>query len=336
MNYLLPSQMKSFLLVVFAFMLNSAFSQTIVHDPVVIRQGETYHLFCTGPGITHKTSKDLVNWKNEKPVFDQSPQWSFDINPTFNGHIWAPDIYLKNNTYYLYYSISAFGKNTSAIGVTTNKTLDADDPNFKWTDHGIVVKSVPNRDLWNAIDPNIVYDEEGTAWMSFGSFWNGMKMVKMSPDLLKIHPDNEWYTIARRNRNFETPDEQAGNAAIEGPFIYKRDGYYYLFVSWDYCCRGADSTYKVVVGRSKEVMGPYLDKEGVSLYNGGGSLVIEGNENNYGVGHNSVYDLDGKTYYFSHAYSADLDGKPVLKVIPLEFSEDGWPILLNVEDSINK
>lgn len=327
---------KLFFSVLMILSINFVKSQTIVHDPVIIKQGDTFHLFCTGPGITHKTSKDLVNWENQKPVFAESPNWTFKINPTFNGHIWAPDIYLNNGTYHLYYSISAFGKNTSAIGVTTNKTLDVNDPNYKWIDHGIVIESVPNRDMWNAIDPNIIFDENGNAWMSFGSFWGGIKMVKLEQNLLKIHPDNDWYTLARRERSFQQQDTDAGDAPIEAPFIYKRGDYYYLFVSWDYCCRGSESTYKTVVGRSKNLSGPYIDREGVLLFNGGGTLVAEGNKDWNGIGHNSVYDFDGSTYFIAHAYDASDDGRPILKIIPTEFDNEGWPVKLNIDNNIAK
>lgn len=326
---------KSLLFLMLGLTMNVAISQTIVHDPVMIKEGDVYHLFCTGPGITHKTSKDLINWKDQNPVFTTSPEWSFGINPSFNGHIWAPDVYFHNDTYFLYYSISAFGKNTSAIGVVTNVTLDSSDPNYKWQDHGIVVESVPNRDMWNAIDPNIIFDDTGNAWMSFGSFWGGIKMVKLNQNLLEIHPDNEWYTLARRERSFEQLDSDAGDAPIEAPFIYKRDNYYYLFVSWDFCCRGAESTYKTVVGRSKNLTGPYLDKSGISLFYGGGTLVVEGNDKWNGIGHNSIYDFGDNTYFISHAYDAENDGQPLLKIIPVEFDDEGWPIVLNIDNNIS-
>ena len=109
----------------------------ITHDPVVAKQGDTYYLFCTGPGITSFTSKDLKTWTQADPVFKVNPDWAKAVAPGFNGHIWAPDITLHDGTYYLYYSISAFGKNTSAIGLVTNKTLNPKDKNYKWEDQGI-------------------------------------------------------------------------------------------------------------------------------------------------------------------------------------------------------
>ncbi|KAA3622273.1 MAG: arabinan endo-1,5-alpha-L-arabinosidase [Bacteroidetes bacterium] len=298
----------------------------IVHDPVVAKEGDTFYLFCTGPGITSFTSKDLKNWKQADPVFSESPDWALDVAPGFNGHIWAPDITLYKGTYYLYYSISAFGKNTSAIGLVTNTTLNPENENYKWIDQGIVIQSVPNRDLWNAIDPNLIFDEEGTPWFSFGSFWSGLKMFKMAPDLKSPAQPEQWYTIARRDRNSGLQDDDPGNAALEGPFIFKKGEYYYQFLSWDFCCRGENSTYKLVVGRSKSVTGPYVDKEGKELSKGGASLVIEGDSDWYGKGHNSVYTFDGKDYCFLHGYDAGDNGKPKLLVMEV-FWKDGWPVL---------
>jgi len=314
----------------FLFSFSAIDAQEIrVHDPVVAKQDGIYYLFNTGRGISVYSSSDLENWKKEEPVFSDKPEWTDSVVSDFKNHIWAPDIFYKNGTYYLYYSVSSFAKNTSAIGVATNKTLNPDNNNFEWIDHGIVVQSVPNRDMWNAIDPNMVEDEDGTVWMSFGSFWNGLKLVKMDEDLISIARPEEWHTIARRERSFDIPNEDPGDAALEAPFIFKKHGYYYQFLSWDLCCRGEKSTYKVVVGRSKDVTGPYLDKDGQDLNRGGGTLVVKGNENWYGAGHNSTYTFNGKDYIFFHAYDANDKGAPKLKVAELEWDEDKWPKLIN-------
>ena len=89
----------------------------LVHDPVVIQQDSMYYLFCTGNGITNYSSKDLKSWTKEAPVFNKKPKWADNVVSEFKNHIWAPDISFHNETYYLYYSISSFGKNTSAIGL---------------------------------------------------------------------------------------------------------------------------------------------------------------------------------------------------------------------------
>lgn len=299
----------------------------IVHDPVVIKQKDTYYLYCTGKGISVLSSKDLKNWQPEPPIFKEKPHWVDAVVPNFDNHIWAPDISFHNNTYYLYYSVSAFAKNTSAIGVATNTTLNPKDPAYKWIDHGIVMQSQPNRDMWNAIDPNLIFDDSNIPWLTFGSFWEGLKMVKLNPDLKSITNPQEWHTIAKRKRTFDLPDTDPGDAALEAPFIFKKKGYYYLFLSWDLCCRGDKSTYKVVVGRSKNPTGPYLDKTGKSLAEGGGSLVVEGDENYFGVGHNSVYTFDNKDYIFYHGYEKKSNGTPKLIVKELLWDTEDWPSL---------
>ena len=302
-----------------------------VHDPVAIARDGHYYLFSTGHGIFWFSSEDMKNWKKEEPVFKQAPSWANTVVTGFKNHIWAPDISFHNGVYYLYYSISSFGKNTSAIGLVTNKTLNSSSEDYKWEDQGIVIQSIPNRDLWNAIDPNLIIDDQNTPWLAFGSFWEGLKLVQLNPDLKTIAQPEQWHTIARRKRDFKLADSEAGNAALEAPFIFRKNGYYYLFLSWDYCCRAEESTYKIVVGRSKSVTGPYVDKQGVSLFDGGGTVFLEGNDNWYGLGHNSVYSFDQKDYMFFHAYDAHDKGKPKLKILTLDWDSENWPILSNKE-----
>ena len=329
--------MKKILLLPLLFFVCNLFAQSkpsfndtliSVHDPVIIRQDSTYYVFCTGQGISGFSSIDMKHWKPLKPVFDKAPAWAVKEIPSFKGHIWAPDISFHNGQYYLYYAVSAFGKNTSCIGLATNPTLDPLATNFKWTDHGKVIQSVPNRDMWNAIDPNLIFDENKTPWLSFGSFWNGMKLVKLDSTLTAIAQPEEWYTIAARKRDFVLPDSVAGDAAIEAPFIYKHDKFYYLFVSFDYCCRGEKSTYKMVVGRSEKVMGPYTDKDGVPMNLGGGSIVLEGDKNWYGVGHNAVAGFNGTDYLVFHAYDAADKGRSKLRIEKLSWYNN-WPVINN-------
>ncbi len=299
--------------------------KTPVHDPVMIKENNTYYLFCTGFGISVWSSKDLQNWRKEQPVFDKAPEWAVKAVPGFRGHIWAPDIFYHNGLYYLYYAVSAFGKNTSCIGVAVNKTLDSASKDFKWEDKGKVIQSVPGRDMWNAIDPNLVMDENNIAWLSFGSFWNGIKLVKLDNTLTSVAQPEQWHTVASRKRDFGLADSLAGNAAIEAPFIFKRDKYYYLFVSFDYCCRAEKSTYKIVVGRSEKVFGPYLDKQGVSMIQGGGSLVQEGDSSWFGLGHNAVYKFNGTDYLIFHGYDAADKGRSKLIIEELQWDQEGWP-----------
>lgn len=319
--------MKHIIILTLILLSGIASAQIFVHDPVITQENEKYHLFCTGFGITAWSSPDLKNWANEGPVFKETPQWVNSTIPNFAGHMWAPDIVFHNKQYYLYYSVSAFGKNTSAIGVATNKTLDPSSPDFEWVDHGKVIHSVPERDNWNAIDPAIAFDAHGQAWMSFGSFWGGLKLVKMTDDLLSIAQPEKWYSIAKRKKNLTARKTEAGSGAIEAPFIFKKNGYYYLFVSFDYCCKGAESTYKVMVGRSDKIMGPYYDKEGKSLNNSGGSLVVQGNEDWSALGHNAAYTFDNKDYFVCHGYDAHEDGRQKLIIREIEWDKDHWPIV---------
>ncbi|MEO6003190.1 MAG: arabinan endo-1,5-alpha-L-arabinosidase [Opitutus sp.] len=299
--------------------------QVSIHDPVMAKEGGTFYLFSTGPGITFYSSTDLTTWKLRGRVFPNDPVWAKDVSPKFNGHIWAPDIAHHDGRYYLYYSVSAFGKNTSAIGVTVNRTLDPASPDYRWEDQGIVVRSVPYRDLWNAIDPNLVVGADGVAWLAFGSFWEGLKLVKLAPDWITLAEPQEWRTIAKRERALGIDDANAGTAEIEAPFIFRKGDYYYLFASWDKCCRGKDSTYKMVVGRSKELTGPFLDRVGRDMAAGGGTLVLAGNAEWAGVGHNSTYTFDGKDYLVFHAYENADNGLQKLKIAELKWDEAGWP-----------
>lgn len=309
-----------------------------VHDPVMAKQNDTYYLFCTGWGISVWSSKDMKEWKREKPVFAEAPEWAKEAVKGFRGHIWAPDIAFFNNKYYLYYSVSSFGKNTSCIGLATNVTLDPNDPDFKWVDHGKVIQSFPGKTNWNAIDPNLIVAEDGTPYLTWGSFWDGLKLVKMNEDATA--PAEDMSTIptiaSRKSSSSETnppaiddnPKDAGGNA-IEAPFIFKKGNYYYLFASIDYCCKGVNSTYKMIVGRSKSIPGPYLDKEGKDMAKGGGTILLKGDENWHGVGHNSTYTFNGKDYLIFHGYDAHENGRPKLIIKELQWDADGWPLVQN-------
>jgi arabinan endo-1,5-alpha-L-arabinosidase len=300
------------------------------HDPVMAKQGDTYYLFCTGRGITIWSSKDLKTWKSEKPVFDAAPEWAVQAVPTFRNHIWAPDISYYKGKYYLYYSVSAFGKNTSAIGLATNTTLNPRDKDYRWIDHGPLIQSFPGKTNWNAIDPNLITDKSGTPWLAFGSFWGGLKLVKLSKDRMRvIQSPDQLPTLARRNG----PD--AGANPIEAPFIFRRKGYFYLFASIDYCCKGVNSTYKMVVGRAKEVQGPYLDRQGIPMAEGGGTLLLEGNKDWYGVGHNSVYTFGKKDYLIFHGYDAADNGRSKLRIETLSWDKAGWPQVNAKQEAVN-
>ncbi|MDX1675055.1 MAG: family 43 glycosylhydrolase, partial [Longimicrobiales bacterium] len=184
-----------------------------IHDPVLIEADSRFYLFGTAPGITVWTSPDLESWRPLPPVFDETPGWVLELIPEFDHNIWAPDIYEHDGTYYLYYSVSQFGRNGSAIGVATTPTLDPEDPEFGWTDHGMVLKSVPGRDMWNAIDAHVLHDRDGTPWMSFGSHWGGIKLVQLDEELTGVASPPTWRGIAARHRYWKLDERDAGDSA---------------------------------------------------------------------------------------------------------------------------
>lgn len=311
------------------------------HDPVMAKgEDGRYYCFTTGMNVGVISSDDMVEWRRENSALKETPAWAVDTVPGYRGHTWAPDISYHNGLWHLYYSCSTFGKNGSAIGHAVNKTLDPESPDFGWEDKGMVIASHRRIDNWNAIDPNLIVDKKGQPWMTFGSFWDGIQLVKLSKDDFQT-PETKPVTIARRlGRKLslkETNDEknwtkegnnviEAGENAIEAPFIFYHDGYYYLFVSFDYCCRGEKSTYKTVYGRSKKVEGPYLDKNGTPMEFGGGTRLYGPDEDYFGVGHNSAYEWDGKCYFVSHAYVKEKNGGAKLFIRPLNFDKKGWII----------
>jgi len=304
-----------------------------VHDPVMIRHDDRYYLFATGRGIAVWSSPDLKNWRREAPVFNEPPSWTVASVPGFKGYFWAPDISYNHGLYYLYYSVSAFGKNTSCIGVATNVTLDPEDPRFKWVDRGKVIQSYPGVTDWNAIDPNFVEDDEGNAYLAFGSFWGGLKLIPLMADRVTpaqdtLQPLSLASRIRPRDRSILTDiPVSAGDNAIEAPFIFKKNGYYYLFASIDYCCRGVESTYKMIVGRSQHILGPYVDDQGVPMTEGGGKLVLAGDSQWHGVGHNAVYTFEGEDYLIFHGYDGNDNGASKLRVVKLAWDEAGWPVI---------
>ena len=314
------------------------------HDPELIKQGDTYYLFPTGGAIS--SSKDLIHWTFAYNVFDKAPDWvtpdiigansrgwgALAVSPggrgggaaPRGGRINAPEIQLVNGTYYLFYNVTAFARNTSAIGVATNKTLDPSSPDFKWVDHGMVVQSMPYRDMWNALDANLIMDGN-QGYLVFGSFWGGIKMVKLAPDLLSVAKPEVWFSLASQPRTYALDEADPGDGTIEGAFVYKHVQYFYLFVSLDYCCRGMDSDYKVAVGRSRLVEGPYVDREGKLMTRGGGALVAKGNERWAGVGHNSAYTMNGKSIIVMHGYDKMDNGRSKLIIKELKWDRSDWP-----------
>jgi len=308
----------------------------VAHDPTMVKEGDWFYVVITGdfnrPNtfMPVKRSKDLVNWEELGPVFSTLPSWivpTLGIDPSAAPKdLWAPDLSWDGDEWRLYYSVSQFGRNNSVIGMATTPTLDPASPAFGWTDQGLVLQSKPspgNPQEYNAIDPDYTVDAQGNAWLSFGSFWTGLKMVAV--DAATGKPASTTPQVV------DLVDRKVPPNAVEGPSIIRHDGYYYLFAAFDFCCRGVESDYRVVVGRSTSITGPYVDREGRPMLAGGGTEVLRGYNEFQGTGHPDVYSTGGVDYFVNHYYDATDDGTPKLNVRTLAW-DGGWP---TVSDPLN-
>ncbi|MEK7475723.1 MAG: pectate lyase [Candidatus Coatesbacteria bacterium] len=284
-----------------------------VHDPCIIADRGRYYVFSTGDGLPIRRSTDLVHWERVGRVFAATPSWVSAAVPGV-GALWAPDISRRNGRFHLYYAASTFGSNRSCIGLASNATLDPDAPDYGWRDEGEVIASRPGDD-YDAIDPQAVCDRAGRWWLAFGSYWSGIKVVPL--DAATGKPEGHPVALTAIARRPSTD--------IEAPFIVEHAGFYYLFASTGQCCRGAESTYEIRAGRSRFPAGPYLDRRGKGMMEGGGDLILGGDERWRGPGHCAVLSDAGQDFLVYHAYDAYHDGQPTLHVRRLRWTADGWP-----------
>jgi arabinan endo-1,5-alpha-L-arabinosidase len=283
---------------------------TFAHDPTVVKMPSGGYLMAiTAPGITLKTSTDRTNWRDAGLVWNNAnAPWTQPYTGKTNENLWAPDLSYHNGKYYLYYSASTFGSRKSAIFLATSTTGAAG----SWTNHGVVVETNA-KSAYNAIDPNLVVDAAGKWWLTFGSFGNGIKMISINPS-----------TGLRSGSNMVDLAARGSSGAIEAPVIVRHDNYYYLWVSFDYCCKAAASTYNIRVGRSTNIQGPYLDRNGVAMTQGGGSVVMATHGAIRGPGHNTVFtDTDGDVLVYH--YYRQSDGEAQLGINLLRY-DNGWPV----------
>lgn len=278
------------------------------HDPSAIVADGTYYLYATGLGA--KTSTNLTAWNAAARPFG-APSWLTSAISGV-GDLWAPDISFFGGKYHLYYAGSTFGSNKSCIGHATRASLASG----SWTDSGAatICSNVGSSDNWNAIDANVVLDDAGTPWMALGSFWSGLKIVQLDSDGKRV--GTTVTSLAARPNN---------GGALEAPFIVRRCGYFYLFMSWDKCCDGAKSTYNIRVVRATSVTGPYSDKAGTAALQGGGTLIAQGDDTWAGPGGQAVLISGKKAYLVYHAY-AKSNGVATLRIADLVWDAAGWPV----------
>ncbi|MBP2629633.1 MAG: arabinan endo,5-alpha-L-arabinosidase [Firmicutes bacterium] len=278
------------------------------HDPSLIKDGSTWWSPSTGTGLAMKYSSDGLVWHQGTKIFSSELSWWRTYAPQMGTNdVWAPDIKYFNGRYWMYYSVSEFGKNNSAIGLTSCTSVNKGD----WRDDGMVLYSKSGSTSYNAIDPNLIIDASNIPWLVFGSWFDGIHIVKLDSSTMK--PTGSIYSIAKRTNG------------IEGACMIYTNGYYYLFASIDKCCKGVNSTYKIVYGRSKSITGPYLDKDGVDMKNGGGTILDSGNSRWIGPGGQYVYKNRSSWVIARHAYDANNNGTATLLINDLSFDSNKWP-----------
>ena len=286
------------------------------HDPstMILCEGR-YYVFTTGHGIPIKVSTNKFHWSSAGTVFpvNRAPAWTTNAVPLFDGTFWAPDIVQVQGRYLLYYSVSSWGSQVSAIGLASSRTLDPARPDYGWTDHGPVIQSRLG-DPYNCIDPSVFLDEDGRLWLVFGSYWQGIYIVELDPRTgMRLQPQ-------------AAPVRLAWNDQIEAAHLMKRGAYYYLFVNWGTCCAGIDSTYQIRVGRSLSPTGPFRDRQGVNLIQRGGARFLESTGRFVGPGHAGIYREDGQDWLTFHYYDGLDRGIAKLGLARLEWTSDGWPV----------
>ena len=301
---------------------------TPVHDPSIIRQNATYYLFSSDPVhpqphqyLPIRCSADAVGWKPCGQVFTAMPAWVTTAVPGI-ATLWAPDISYFGGLYHLYFAASLPGSQSSLIGLETSVTLDPSDPRYLWVDHGPVLVSHAGDDF-NAIDPNILIDTNQRVWLTYGSYWSGIKQREIDPSngtLLASNPTR--YDLAIRPG---VPDD-----AIEGSSLIQHNGFYYLFLSADHCCENSLSqdNYKQIVGRSSSPNGPFVDATGIALTDGGGSILLEGNTSWIAPGGGTAYtdSSSGAAVLVFHALDRSNNGTPTLWVKNITW-QNNWPAL---------
>ena len=284
---------------------------TGARDPApLVRDGNTYYYYSTGQGILARSSTDMSHWSNGPAIFSTPPSWTTQDVPGFSGTFWAPDVEYFNGLYHLYYAVSTFGSQVSAIGMATSPTLNPSDANYAWIDHGPVIES-RSGSAYNTIDPSVVTRPDGSMWMSFGSYWTGIYQEQLNPSTgMLLNPNSAPIHLAQR---------AGSDTSIEASYQYYRGGYYYLFTNWS-----SGTTYNVRMGRSTSVNGPFVDQAGVALLNGGGTLFLSPRGNYLGPGQVGIYSENGKDYV-SYFYNAANNGVDTYALQNLYWTSDNWP-----------
>ncbi|MEU6408332.1 family 43 glycosylhydrolase [Microbispora sp. NPDC046933] len=277
------------------------------HDPTIMKEGNTWWVSGTGAGIPMKSSPDGHNWTQRNQIFRNELPWWRTYAPGMRPNdVWAADMHTYNGRVWLYYSVYS-GNHQSAIGLTSASSVASGD----WRDDGMVINSALGQKSYNTIDPDLVFDANGEPWLVFGSWFSGIYVTRIDPATMK--PTGPLTRIAARANG------------IEGPNIVYANGYYYLIVSFDHCCNGVNSDYKIAYGRSRSITGPYTDARGADMINGGGTVLESSHGNIIGPGGQSVIRNGSGWLIIRHYYDGNAGGAPKMLINDLYFDAAGWP-----------
>ena len=286
-------------------------------DPTVIRTDEGFYLYATQTNsywIPIYFSKDLVNWEFKRSAFRNATKPKPDVLPG-GGAFWAPEIRYINGKYVLYFSWAKWGD--GSISYTAVATSDSPVGDFLNAKPLLITDDFGS----NCID-QFYYEEDGQKYMFVGSF-NGIYVTELTDDGLSVKRDADGKLVLKK---------QVCGRAFEGTNIYKKGKYYYLFASINNCCDGINSRYKVVVGRSEKLLGPYVDRKGKDMLDNSWELVLEGDgETFFGPGHNSIIIPDdaGTDWMIYHSYVKENGavGGRLGMLDRIVWSADGWPTI---------
>ena len=298
---------------------NPVITFSSVADPTVIRTDEGFYLYATQTNsywIPIYFSKDLVNWEFKRSAFRKATRPTEDVLPG-GGAFWAPEIRYINGKYVLYFSWAKWGD--GSISYTAVATSDSPVGDFLNAKPLLITDDFGS----NCID-QFYYEEDGKKYMFVGSF-NGIYVTELTDDGLSVKRGADGKPVLKK---------QVCGRAFEGTNIYKKGKYYYLFASINNCCpnNGMDSKYKVVVGRSENLLGPYVDRKGKDMLDNSWELVLEGDgETFFGPGHNSIIIPDdaGTDWMIYHSYVKENGavGGRLGMLDRIVWSADGWPTI---------
>ncbi|QSQ25554.1 arabinan endo-1,5-alpha-L-arabinosidase [Pyxidicoccus parkwayensis] len=342
--------------------------ELFLHDPsaIKVREGnqDVFYVVSTGQGIPIRRSVDLVNWQFVGRVFpaqwdaqcndhNSVPAWAlarFSTSLLKPDQVWSPDISYFGGRFHVYYSVTVPASRRVFVGHASNSVLDGSLP---WTDHGEVFRST-SATPYAADGPDVLLFTTSTgaqrAKLSFGGFFGGIYQYPLNPGTGKPN------TAATRARLAGRDNERYH--ALEGGHLFQRGAWYYLIANWDYCCgpRPRENplgwtrvyppytpstpttladlpAYRLVVGRSTSPAGPFVDRNGVKLVNGGGTVLLESRGNLVGPGGPSVVEHEGRYLLVLHRYverqlggASFCAGSQAPHVRRLHWTADGWPV----------